>query len=208
MGTDDARTVVNSILGAYGLPQLKATKGFKYFDDFEVRFLGWQQLRGPYPGPMPWAQLATLVATPGRTCRDNYGRCAHSRCHPFSSSLAAAHATTNIFTLLFFGPCRQTTCLSTRAAGSPGQTGTGRGSTLATSMWALERGVGWGGLGLHESLRMIDALRVRYHFCGCYSSRGLGKTRLPAPAAAQPLTSSFALSPLNCHVLQHGRMNH
>lgn len=50
MGTDDARTVVNSILGAYGLPQLKATKGFKYFDDFEVRFFGLATVAGSMSG--------------------------------------------------------------------------------------------------------------------------------------------------------------
>lgn len=31
----DGRTVVNSLLGAYGLPQLPATPGFKQFEDFE-----------------------------------------------------------------------------------------------------------------------------------------------------------------------------
>ena len=35
---NDARTVVNSILGAYGLPQISTAKGYKEFDDFgEVR---------------------------------------------------------------------------------------------------------------------------------------------------------------------------
>ena len=32
---NDARTVLNSILGAYGLPKMSATKGFKAYDDVE-----------------------------------------------------------------------------------------------------------------------------------------------------------------------------
>lgn len=38
VGTGDARTIVNSILGAYGLPQMKASKGFKLYDEFEAEY--------------------------------------------------------------------------------------------------------------------------------------------------------------------------
>ena len=31
----DPRTIVNSILGAYGLPKIRNAEGFKQFDDFE-----------------------------------------------------------------------------------------------------------------------------------------------------------------------------
>lgn len=31
----DGRTIVNSILGAYGLPKISVTKGFKSYDDFD-----------------------------------------------------------------------------------------------------------------------------------------------------------------------------
>lgn len=34
-GGADGTTVVNSILGAYGLPQLEASKGFRYYDSLE-----------------------------------------------------------------------------------------------------------------------------------------------------------------------------
>ena len=35
----DATTILNSVLGAYGLPQLKATPGFRLYDDPEEGFL-------------------------------------------------------------------------------------------------------------------------------------------------------------------------
>lgn len=37
-GSEDGRTILNSVLGAYGLPQLKATPGFRVFDDPEEPF--------------------------------------------------------------------------------------------------------------------------------------------------------------------------
>lgn len=39
LGTDDPTTILNSVLSAYGLPTLAATKGFKAYDDFEQGFL-------------------------------------------------------------------------------------------------------------------------------------------------------------------------
>ncbi|CAG9464221.1 unnamed protein product [Pedinophyceae sp. YPF-701] len=38
LGGTDASTVVNSILGAYGLPGIKSAKGLKAFDDFEEEY--------------------------------------------------------------------------------------------------------------------------------------------------------------------------
>ncbi|KAL4430605.1 hypothetical protein ABPG77_005845 [Micractinium sp. CCAP 211/92] len=35
-GSMDGRTIVNSILGAYGLPKLKASPGYRYFDDLDL----------------------------------------------------------------------------------------------------------------------------------------------------------------------------
>ncbi|PRW57552.1 hydrolase [Chlorella sorokiniana] len=37
-GSQDGRTIINSVLGAYGLPQLKPTKGFRVYDDPEEPF--------------------------------------------------------------------------------------------------------------------------------------------------------------------------
>ncbi|KAI7844586.1 hypothetical protein COHA_001826 [Chlorella ohadii] len=37
-GSEDGRTILNSVLGAYGLPQLKPTKGFRVYDDPEEPF--------------------------------------------------------------------------------------------------------------------------------------------------------------------------
>ncbi|KAL3137046.1 hypothetical protein ABBQ32_006631 [Trebouxia sp. C0010 RCD-2024] len=39
LNQSDPRTIVNSLLGAYGLPQLKGTPGFRAFDDPERNFL-------------------------------------------------------------------------------------------------------------------------------------------------------------------------
>jgi len=38
LNTADSRTVVNSILGAYGLPKIDATKGFRQYDDFDEEY--------------------------------------------------------------------------------------------------------------------------------------------------------------------------
>ncbi|KAK9816416.1 hypothetical protein WJX72_000023 [[Myrmecia] bisecta] len=38
-GTDDATTIVNSMLGAYGLPQLKGSKEFKLFNDLDNEYV-------------------------------------------------------------------------------------------------------------------------------------------------------------------------
>lgn len=38
LNTADGRTVVNSILGAYGLPKIAATKGFRQYDDFDEEY--------------------------------------------------------------------------------------------------------------------------------------------------------------------------
>jgi hypothetical protein len=35
VGSDDATTIVNSILSGYGLPTLKPSQGFKAYDEFE-----------------------------------------------------------------------------------------------------------------------------------------------------------------------------
>ncbi|KAL4436868.1 hypothetical protein ABPG75_004007 [Micractinium tetrahymenae] len=35
-GSTDGRTIVNSILGAYGLPTLRASPGYRYFDDLDL----------------------------------------------------------------------------------------------------------------------------------------------------------------------------
>ncbi|CAL8468118.1 g7657 [Coccomyxa elongata] len=38
-GTDDPTTVLNSVLGAYGLPQLPGSGGFKLYDDFDQEYI-------------------------------------------------------------------------------------------------------------------------------------------------------------------------
>ncbi|WIA15677.1 hypothetical protein OEZ85_002303 [Tetradesmus obliquus] len=38
LGSDDATTIVNSVLSAYGLPTLKASAGFRVYDDFADEF--------------------------------------------------------------------------------------------------------------------------------------------------------------------------
>jgi len=35
---NDSRTVINSVLGAYGLPQMAAAKGLRPFDDFDLEY--------------------------------------------------------------------------------------------------------------------------------------------------------------------------
>jgi hypothetical protein len=38
LNTTDGRTVINSILGAYGLPKIAAAKGFRQYDDFDEEY--------------------------------------------------------------------------------------------------------------------------------------------------------------------------
>ena len=38
LNSADGRTVINSILGAYGLPKITAAKGFREFDDFDEEY--------------------------------------------------------------------------------------------------------------------------------------------------------------------------
>jgi hypothetical protein len=39
VGSDDATTIVNSILSGYGLPTLTPSKGFKPYDEFEDDYI-------------------------------------------------------------------------------------------------------------------------------------------------------------------------
>jgi hypothetical protein len=38
LGTDDPTTIINSVLGAYGLPMLKASSSFRNYDEFDDDF--------------------------------------------------------------------------------------------------------------------------------------------------------------------------
>ena len=38
IGSDDPTTILNSVLSAYGLPTLKASAGFKIYDDFDAGY--------------------------------------------------------------------------------------------------------------------------------------------------------------------------
>ncbi|KAK9822672.1 hypothetical protein WJX81_007150 [Elliptochloris bilobata] len=81
VGTDDAKTIVNSILGAYGLPLLKATPGFRVHEDadFSYRFehpRSWvvrknTQRAGVYISDFQTADKAVLEVVPDANLPDD-----------------------------------------------------------------------------------------------------------------------------------------